>query len=149
MSRLYENQPLRRFALALICGASALGSISLAGCRPSEPVYPSAKLEGDVRIGAEPIKSGRVHFTPSSGAAGVPVTADIVDGRYVAEKVPLGNVVVTFTAVKDTGKLIREGDRQPYPELVNIIPGKYLQGIPLDVTADNSAQNFELVPDGT
>ena len=118
--------------------------LTFAACGQSRPEYPAARLAGNVRISGEPIAQGRVHFMPQPGTAGVPVTAEISAGQYVADAVPLGNNVVTFTAVKETGKSIQEEDRDPYPEFVSIIPAEYSQGIPLTVASDNEAQDFDL-----
>jgi hypothetical protein len=130
--------------------AAVIGTMSLAtlvACAPAAPEYPAARLAGNVRIGGEPITAGRVHFMPTAGTAGVPVTAEISAGQYVAEGVPLGSNVVTFSAVKETGKAVQEPGREPYPEFASIIPAKYSQGIPLHVAGDNETQDFDLTTD--
>jgi hypothetical protein len=113
--------------------------------------YPAARLAGSVRIAGQPIAEGRIHFMPNPGTPGLPVTAEVSAGKYIAEDVPLGSVVVTFSAVKETGKQVREqvreAGRDPYPEYVSIIPEKYVQGVPLNVTGDNDAQDFDLTTD--
>ena len=119
--------------------------LPLAGCSGSSgPGYPHAKLQGAVLIDGAPVASGRVNFMPAAGTTGVPVSAEIVSGTYQASDVPLGSNTVTFSLTKDTGKMIAEGDRQPYPEIVSIVPPQYAQGFQLNVTGDNSAQDFAL-----
>jgi hypothetical protein len=119
--------------------------LCLAGCGSRKTEYPAARLAGSVTIAGTPIAVGRVHFMPNAGTHGTPVTAEIAAGNYVADSVPLGNVTVTFSAAKETGNLVREANREPYPEFVSIIPAQYSEGIPLNVTGDNDAQNFSLI----
>jgi len=55
----------------------------------------------------------------------------------------MGDVVVFVQLVQPTGKMVSEGGRS-YPELRNLVSSKYDQGIKLNVTDDNSGQDFEL-----
>ena len=119
-------------------------SLAVAGCGDSGPEYPHAKLSGAVSLDGAPVETGRVTFMPTGGAAGQPVSADIAAGRYDARDVPVGEMTVTFSITQGTGQMITEGDRAPYPEIVSIVPSRYAQGIPLQVTANNSAQDFAL-----
>ena len=114
------------------------------GCMEPGPDYPHAKISGAVTLDGANVESGRVNFMPTAGVKGQPVSADIVDGRYSQDDVPLGNVTVTFNITKDTGEMITEGDREPYPKIVSIVPAHYAQGISLNVTGDNAAQDFAL-----
>jgi len=137
MSAFTSNR-VALFVGVLIC-------TTFVACGRSGPEYPAARLAGSVRIGDEPIADGRVHFMPNAGTSGAPITAEITNGEYVAQDVPLGAVTVTFSASKHTGNMVRETNREPYPEIVSIIPAQYSQGIPLNVAGDNDAQNFELI----
>jgi hypothetical protein len=134
-----------RIATSLTVVLVAALFASVTACKPAGPEYPAARLAGSVSIAGAPISEGRVHFMPNAGTPGTPVTAEISAGNYIANSVPLGNVTVTFSAAKETGNMVREANREPYPEIVSIIPPQYSQGISLSVTGDNDAQDFALV----
>ena len=72
------------------------------------------------------------------------MTAQIVDGKYQADAVPMGPVCVTISAVKLTGRMIQEYSGAN-AESINIIPEKYRSGIEIEVTGDNLQQDFPLV----
>ena len=67
----------------------------------------------------------------------------VANGRYVAEAVPRGKLRVLVTASKETGKIIKEYST-PRPEVINLIPDKYRNGIPIEVNGDNPNQDFAL-----
>lgn len=135
----------RRVATLLTVVLIAAAFASVIACKPGGADYPAARLAGSVSIAGAPVSEGRVHFMPNAGTPGTPITAEISAGNYVAESVPLGNVTVTFSAAKETGNMVREANREPYPEIVSIIPPQYSPGIPLSVTGDNDAQDFALI----
>ncbi len=128
----------------VLLAVALVGALALAGCQEAGPDYPQATLEGAVTLDGTPVDAGRVNFMPASGTPGVPTSADIEAGSYKAE-VPLGNVTVTFSVTKNTGEMIIEGDRQPYPKIVSVVPHQYSDGIQLNVSGDNAAQDFALV----
>lgn len=104
--------------------------------------FPTARLEGAVSVDGEPVEQGSVTFTDPQGGKGS-VVAQIGAGRYLAEAVPQGRLLVHFNATKETGRTIRHFDR-PYPERVNVIPDKYRVGIEIEVGDDNPGQDFPL-----
>jgi hypothetical protein len=127
---------MRRLGLMLL-------AVWILGCGAGKPSYPSARLEGSVTVDEKPIAEGSLQFLPQN-AGRVPVTAaSIVDGRYVAEAVPRGQMRVLVSATKQTGKMIKEHD-STRPQVVNLIPAKYRSGIPIDVTGDNPKLDFAL-----
>ncbi len=116
----------------------------LSGCGPGKPTYPSARLEGSVTLDGKPIAQGNLQFMPQDvSQAAPPTAAAIVDGHYVAEAVPRGKLRVLLSATKETGKMVTEYST-PRPEVINLIPDKYRPGIPIEVTGDNSKQDFAL-----
>jgi hypothetical protein len=122
-----------------VAGMVVVGAlVSSFGCAKS-----GVHLEGTVTIDGNPVAEGKLQFVPQGPDRKPPVTADIKDGRYSASSVPLGKVQVRFSATKPTGRMIREYS-QPYPEIVSIIPKQYEDGIAIEVTGDQSTQNFEL-----
>lgn len=104
--------------------------------------HPTARLDGKVLVDGQPIHSGKIQFLPRG--KGQPDDADISDGRYHAARVPQGQVIVTFTAVKETGRMIHEPGHT-FPELVSLIPDEYQSGIEIAVNGDNPSQDFNLV----
>jgi hypothetical protein len=106
--------------------------------------YPSAKLSGTVAVDGQPIATGSMQFLPPPETKAPVVTAEIKDGRYAAAGVPTGKVRVIFTAVKETGRVDTKSTSTPVPEVVNLIPDRYRDGIDITVTADKADQNFDL-----
>jgi hypothetical protein len=119
-----------------------VASLLTGGCGASANAHPTARLEGKVKVDGQAIPNGRIQFFPRG--SGQPDDAEISGGHYVAERVPSGKVRVTFTAVKETGKMIHEPGHT-FPELVSIIPEQYQTGIEIDVGGDNPNQDFNLL----
>lgn len=118
-------------------------ALVLGGCGPSKPSYPTATLEGTVRIGGHPVAEGVIRFLPAGTGQAPPVQARIADGRYRAEDVPLGPVRVTFSACRDTGRTVQDYS-SALPEFENLVPEKYRDGVPLEVTGDRTGEDFDL-----
>ena len=69
----------------LAIGFLALGlAATVAGCGESGP--PRASIAGKVTVGGEPLKAGRILFTPLAPTEGPATTATIVDGSYRIER---------------------------------------------------------------
>ena len=138
----------RRLAFTLLrwgwLGVGGVMVLSAPGCGESGPSYPAARLEGSVTLDGEPITEGQIQFVSRDGGQVAAVSAEIADGRYRAEWVPMGSVSVMISATRETGKMITEYST-PYPEVVSIIPERYRSGIQLEVTGDNLQQDFKLL----
>ena len=132
------------FAFAMVaCWSIAVTVMS--GCGHGGANHPSAKIEGAVTVSGKPLADGLIMFMPQQAGHAVGVKAAIKDGCYVADKVPLGKVLVLFNAVQETGRMIESKlTEKPQPERIDIIPAKYRSGVPLDVTTDKNDQNFDL-----
>jgi hypothetical protein len=118
----------------------------LAGCGTGGSGKPTAHLSGAVTIDGQPPPAnavGTVTFRPTGSGQAQPVTVQITNGTYDCANVPMGNVDVFIQLVQQTGQTASEGGRQ-YPELRNLIADKYNSGIELNVTGDNSNQDFAL-----
>ena len=119
--------------------------LAAAGCGRGGPDKPSTHLEGAVTLDERPIAKGKISFIPQQKGQAQPAAAEIVEGRYQADGVPLGKVLVRFSATKETGKEIAIPDSdETYMETVSIIPRKYAQGISIDVGADKKTHDFKL-----
>jgi hypothetical protein len=117
----------------------------LAGCGSGKPKAPSARLEGTVKLDGAPIAKGTINFIPQGSKQAQPDSAPIIDGRYAAQAVPLGKVLVMIRASKETGKMISIPDsKEQYADVVEIIPQKYAQGIPIEVSGDKPTWDFDL-----
>jgi hypothetical protein len=79
---------LRAVAMAII----GLGSIAMAGCQRSN------SLSGKVTYNGKPIENGSISFQSADGS-GPGFGAQIVDGKYVADKVRLGKHVALIRGV--------------------------------------------------
>lgn len=124
-----------------------LGVILLAvwvlGCGTGKSPYPTARLEGKVTLDDKPIPEGNLQFVPQGGSRAPVTGAPIVDGRYVADAVPCGQLRVLVTATQETGKMVKEYSTAR-PQVINLIPAKYRAGIPIEVTGDNTALDIAL-----
>ena len=137
----------RSGALCGAFGAAFLGAamLALSGCGGGGSDKPTTHLEGAVTLDKQPIAKGTINFIPQGKGQAQPASAEIVDGRYRAEGVPLGKVLVRLKASKETGREIAiPRSEEKYMETVSIIPRKYATGIPIDVKADTKTRDFEL-----
>ena len=125
-----------------IAAAAGLVLLGLAGCG-EESSENTVRLKGRVTLDGDPIAEGRINFLPEEPGQATPASAQIADGHYDAKAVPLGKVRVQIIATKETGRMI-PGSSQPVPEVLSIIPPRYAQGISIQVTGDNSQQDFLL-----
>ncbi len=69
--------------------------------------------------------------------------AQIANSKYDCPDAPLGNVDVAIQILQRTGKMVSEGGRS-WPETRSLIADSYASGIKLEVTGDNSDQDFAL-----
>jgi hypothetical protein len=115
----------------------------ISGCGGSGE--PTARVEGAVSIGGEPVQQGMISFTPKESGAGMPATADILNGRYQASGVPMGRVLVQIHATKETGKMLTdEAEGGQYAEAVDIVPEKYRSGIEITISGREDSHDFDL-----
>ncbi len=121
---------------------ASLVLVTVVGCGEQQDSYPSARVTGRVTVDGEAIAEGSINFYPKRSGQGPTVAADIVDGVYTAEQVPLGDVLVQFMATRETGRMI-PGSGTDVPEVLSIIPTKYQSGVELSITGD-SEHDFEL-----
>ena len=68
----------------------------LPGCSDAGLKHPVATFMGTVTVDGQPLKNGKILFMPKGQQQSPPTQADIVDGKYRDEKVPLGAVTVMF-----------------------------------------------------
>ncbi|NBY01069.1 MAG: hypothetical protein EBQ87_03665 [Planctomycetes bacterium] len=101
------------------------------GCGESTPVFPTAKLEGAITIKGESVQKGNLQVI-SKEKVGLIAQGLITDGKFMIPDAPLGEVTILVQATKATGKMIKEYSSE-YPEVINIIPNSYQQGIPFTV----------------
>jgi hypothetical protein len=113
------------------------------GCNSGKSTLGTANLEGNVTLDGKAINEGTLQFMPREKGQANPSMAQIVNGRYVAVGVPKGKVQVLLTALRKTGRMIKEYD-ETRPEVVSLIPEKYRSGIEINVTGDDPNKNFEL-----
>jgi hypothetical protein len=105
--------------------------------------YESIDLHGVVTIDGEPVPKGQVTFAPANN--GPVVGAEIVQGKYECNNVPLGKCRASFVAQAAEMKTIpipATGGTGEVP--INILPPKYAAGIEKEITPEASELNFEL-----
>ena len=114
------------FNLTLLCA-----TIISMSCGEADPVFPSAKLEGTITIKSQTVEKGTLQVI-SKDKVGLVAQGQITDGKFMIPDAPLGAVTIIVRATKTTGKMIKEYSSE-YPEVINIIPKSYQQGIPFTV----------------
>ena len=115
-------------------------SLLVVGCSGG-PKYEGTNVTGNVTLGGQPLEKGTIQFAPIG--TGAVVSADILNGKYKAERVALGKSKVVFNATKETGKMITEYST-PYPEVISIIPQKYRDGLDTEITKETKNLDFSL-----
>jgi hypothetical protein len=128
-----------------VCVALLCALLAVTGCGSGRKPG-TARLEGNVTIDGQPPPAGAIgsiSFRATGPGQAASTSAQIVDGKYKCDNVPMGDIVVFVQLVQDTGKMVSEGGRS-YPELRNLVSSKHDNGINLKITDDNSSQNFEL-----
>jgi hypothetical protein len=137
------EEPTGNSRRAALVAAALCILVATTGCNGGRKPG-TARLEGSVTIDGQPPPAGAIgsiSFRPAG--KGQPTSAQIVDGNYKCDDVPVGDVVVFVQLVLPTGKMVSEGGRS-YPELRDLVSSKHANGINLKVTDDNSSQDFEL-----
>jgi len=114
------------FSLNLLCA-----TLIFIGCGEKQPSFPTAKLEGTITIKGEALDKGTIQVI-SKDKIGLVVQTQITDGKFMIPDAPLGEVTILVRATKATGKMIKEYSNE-YPEVINIIPKSYQQGVPYTV----------------
>ena len=114
---------------------------AILGCGQSVSDRPTARLEGRLQIDGVAVTTGSIQFLPQGN--GRPASAEVLDGHYIAQSVPLGKVRVMFTAIKETGRMQSDGGHE-FPERINLVPVRFRSGTDLDVPGDNPSQDFLL-----
>lgn len=133
---------------AVVAACLGLALLSGSGCGPGAPSN-TAHLSGAVTIAGQPVPSdasATLQIRATGPGQAKSASAEIVDGRYDIAQAPKGAVRVLVSIYKPTGKMIREGQGNPYPELKNMIADEYGKGIDLQVEGDNPKQDFDLKP---
>ena len=118
-----------------------LGLLLLVGCGGP----PTTLLSGTVTLNGKPVPSDAeafISFTPVGGEA---VSVPITEGKYESSETPRGMVTVHFHILQKVGPVkVSERTGEEFQEEKNLVPAKYATGIQLEVTDDNTNQNFAL-----
>ena len=129
----------RRLMAAAFLSAAAFLGCSESGGGGAD--YPSARLEGEVTLDGKKVDGGTIQFVPKDSNA-PPVTAPILEGRYVATKVGKGKVTAIISCDPPPRPEVVSSDYKPPPTIA--IPDRYKGGILFDVNGDKADQDFPL-----
>ncbi len=124
-----------------VMGLFLLAVVAGCGGGASEPEYASARLEGAVTLDGQPLANGTIQFVPRDAASGPVTQATILQGRYVATKVPLGKATAILRVEPPAAPKELTSDYMP-PE-TKTIPARYEDGFPIEVKADGE-QDFPM-----
>ncbi|QDT63834.1 hypothetical protein [Calycomorphotria hydatis] len=137
----------------LRCLVPVLAVIAI-GCTQSDGPQ-RAVVTGRVTLAGEVVSDGHITFTPKPGVPGAPVKLVIKDGGYDSATdpiddrgVPVGANLVEITAIKVTGKQIKNAMGEMEDEYLQYIPAKYNSETELevDLTPGESNHDFKLDP---
>jgi len=131
--------------LGLSLIALVTAGASIAGCGRS--AAGEARLQGKITLNGKPLPEDAkafVVFLPEGNSAKA-VSVPVTNGRYDSPNTPTGKVKVSFEITREVGPTkTSERTGQPYRDIENLVPAKYASGLPLEVTGDNSNQDFDL-----
>jgi hypothetical protein len=129
--------------MRLLIGVFVVLAIA-SGCSKGGPA--AVHLAGAVTIKGEPIPAdaqAALSFEPLSG--GKSVSAKIVDGKYDSPDAPQGAVLVKFYISRPVGpKKMSQRTGQEYQDIANVVPPEHAAGIQIEVSGDNTSQDFNL-----
>jgi hypothetical protein len=118
-----------------------------AGCGPESSPYPTARVAGAITLDGAPLATGNISLVPEGAGQARPTAVDFKDGKYEIADAPIGKVRVFITSTQPTGKMI-PGSSEPVPEVANVVPEAYRQGIVVDIAGDNDKLDFPLTKEG-
>ena len=119
----------------------------LAGCPDGSKKLQTVILVGTLRYNGMPISEGHVQFLPMESNAGQPDGGSILDGKYVAKRVPIGkvNAVVVIYSMAQFDRLNADPlAEKPAGKKKVEVPEKYRKGIPLIITKSTTHFDFDL-----
>jgi hypothetical protein len=122
-------------ALAILVG------IIQAGCDQGPPV---GTINGDVTFDGQPVKDGHVLFTPVDGM-GQTGGAPVRDGKFQAEKVPVGKMKVELHGNKVVGKRkAYDTPESPWEDdVAELLPAKYNSKSDLTLEVKKGSQDVK------
>jgi len=136
---------MRTRSLTGWAGALAVALLVSLGCLGGSDKE-TAHLQGTVTLGGQPIPAdadARIVVRPTQLDQVSASAAVIRDGRYDLPDAPLGEVEVSFTIQRPTGRRVDPGDGgRPVPEYEFLVPQDERQVIQVD--GDKLDLNFEL-----
>jgi hypothetical protein len=129
-----RNKKLTAWGSVFIPALLLIGALPLAGCQQSD------SLSGTVTYNGEPVENGMITFASADGS-GPGFGAQIVDGKYTADKVRLGSHRAYVRGLTKAEKLSREQMLE-----IRKSAGKRA-GLPVDYIpedAEGNNQTFEI-----
>jgi hypothetical protein len=135
---------MNRTAAGLGCALALTAGLWSGGCQKGPAI---GTVEGEVTLDGQPLKDGRVLFTPVDGQ-GQTGGATITDGKFTAE-MPVAKMTVAINANRVIGrKPVYEGDpKSPMMDVVEeLIPQRYNVNteLTLDVKEGKQTVKYEL-----
>lgn len=122
--------------------ALSIFSASIGGCQ-HESGYPCTTVKGLVSVDGSPVPTGQITFSPV--AQGPVVGAEIRNGAYRCEKVPIGKHHVTLIANSATPAIITDivtGAKHEVPR--SILPPHNRSGLDVEVDVSTATLDFPL-----
>src|SRR6476660_2127972 len=128
--------------------ALALAATATLGCDKPKPNRGTVQVQGTVTIGGNPIPpdaQASIYFGPTDASQASSSSASIIDGKFNAEGVPKGKVLVTFTIMQPTGeqKAFAPGARKQM-DMRSLVPTAKANGVERQVSDNNAILDFDL-----
>lgn len=120
-----------------------LAATMIVGCGGSE----LSEVTGTITYDGKAIENGSIAFTPADGN-GPTAGSAIKDGKYTAQKVPVGTAKVSIHGAKVTGKKMMYDDPKSQPVITSteFLPAKYNTATELqyEVKPGHQTKDFDL-----
>jgi hypothetical protein len=97
-------------------------------------------VSGTVSYDGKPVDKGSILFR-QVGGEGRGYSAEIKDGKYEV-KLEAGEMSVTITGSRETGKMIKDENGETVPQVVMYIPKKYNDATTLKTTIKPESQTI-------
>jgi hypothetical protein len=137
---------MSRMPISLICAAAiAAANLALGGCDRGPP---SGAVNGEVTLDGQPVKNGRILFTPIDRQT-QPAGGTISDGKFTVSDVPVAKMRVEINGNKVIGKRRVYEDSPNSPiveEVAELVPRKYNinSELTLDVKEGSQTVQYDL-----
>lgn len=143
------RQRVRRAAVASSAQSLGWAAVGWAALAASGAVQSGcggsgiAELRGAVTLDGQPLESGTLHLQPEVAEGGPTAGGTVADGSFELvppQPLPPGRYAAHLTAVRRTGRMVRDPQRGEVPELVSLEVADTPQSVEVTAATAGSLQ---------